>query len=40
MAQRSHEVNHDFAAGRLEDRDLLIIVLVAVAVILIIVAVH
>jgi hypothetical protein len=40
MAQRSHQVNHDFAAGRLDDRDLLIIVLVAVALILIIVAVH
>ena len=40
MAQRSHQVNHDFAAGRLDDRDLLIILLVAVALILIIVAVH
>jgi|SRR5215472_2340195 len=40
MAQRSHEVNKDFAAGRLDDRDLLIILLVAVALILIIVAVH
>lgn len=40
MAQRSHQVNKDFAAGRLDDRDLLIILLVAVAVILIIVAVH
>lgn len=40
MAQRSAQVNHDFAAGRLDDRDLLIIVLVAVALILIIVAVH
>jgi len=40
MAQRSEQVNHDFAAGRLDDRDLLIIVLVAVALILIIVAVR
>lgn len=40
MAQRSHQVNKDFAAGRLDDRDLLIILLVAVALILIIVAVH
>lgn len=40
MAQRSHEVKSDFAAGRLADRDLLIILLVAVAIILIIVAVH
>jgi len=40
MAQRSHEVKNDFAAGRLGDRDLLIILLVAVAIILIIVAVH
>jgi hypothetical protein len=40
MAQRSQEVQKDFAAGRLADRDLLIIVLVAVALILIIVAVR
>jgi hypothetical protein len=40
MAQRSHEVKNDFAAGRLGDRDLLIILLVAVAIILIIVAVR
>ena len=40
MAARSAEVNHNFAAGRLDDRDLLIILLVAVALILIIVAVH
>jgi len=40
MAQRSHEVKNDFAAGRLADRDLLIILLVAVAIILIVVAVH
>ncbi len=38
MAQRSHEVNKNFAAGRLADRDLLIILLVAVAIILIVVA--
>jgi hypothetical protein len=40
MAQRSLEVKNDFAAGRLGDRDLLIILLVAVAIILIIVAVR
>ena len=40
MAQRSLEVKSDFAAGRLGDRDLLIILLVAVAIILIIVAVR
>jgi hypothetical protein len=40
MAQRSHEVKNDFAAGRLGDRDLLIILVVAVAIILIIVAVR
>src|SRR5262245_41628773 len=38
MAQRSQEVNKNFAAGRMDDRDLLIILLVAVAIILIIVA--
>ena len=38
MAERSQQVNHDFAAGRLDDRDLLIILLVAVAIVLIIVA--
>ena len=40
LAERSQAVNKDFAAGRLDDRDLLIILLVAVALILIIVAVH
>jgi hypothetical protein len=40
MAERSREVQRDFAAGRLGDRDLLIILLVAVALILIIVAVR
>jgi pyruvate/2-oxoglutarate dehydrogenase complex dihydrolipoamide acyltransferase (E2) component len=40
MAERSREVQKDFAAGRLGDRDLLIILLVAVALILIIVAVR
>jgi hypothetical protein len=40
MAQRSRDVKNDFAAGRLGDRDLLIILLVAVAIILIIVAVR
>lgn|SRR5262245_46649844 len=40
MAQRSQEVNKNFAAGNLGDRDLLIILLVAVVIILIIVAVR
>ena len=40
LAERSREVQKDFAAGRLGDRDLLIILLVAVALILIIVAVR
>jgi len=40
MAERSREVQKDFAAGRMGDRDLLIILLVAVALILIIVAVR
>jgi len=40
MAERSREVQKDFAAGRLGDRDLLIILLVVVGLILIIVAVR
>jgi len=40
MAQRSLQVKSDFAAGRIGDRDLLIILLVVVALILIIVAVR
>jgi hypothetical protein len=40
MAERSHEVQKDFAAGRMSDRDLIIILLVAVALILIIIAVR
>jgi pyruvate/2-oxoglutarate dehydrogenase complex dihydrolipoamide acyltransferase (E2) component len=40
MAERSRVVQKDFAAGRMGDRDLLIILLVAVAIILIIVAVR
>jgi hypothetical protein len=40
MAVRSHEVQKDFAAGRMTDRDLIIILLVAVALILIIIAVR
>jgi hypothetical protein len=40
MADHARDVQKDFAAGRLGDRDLLIILLVAVAIILIIVAVH
>jgi hypothetical protein len=38
MAQRAQEVNKDFAAGRMDDRDLLIILLIAVAIVIIIVA--
>jgi hypothetical protein len=40
MAERSREVQKDFAAGRFSDRDLILILLVAVALILIIVAVR
>ena len=40
MADRSREVQKDFAAGHLSDRDLIIILLVAVALILIIIAVR
>ena len=40
MAERSREVQKDFAAGRISDRDLIIILLVAVALILIIIAVR
>lgn len=40
MADRSRQVQKDFAAGHLSDRDLIVILLVAVALILIIVAVR
>jgi len=40
MAERAQEVNKNFAAGNLGDRDLLIILLVAVVLILVIVAVR
>ena len=40
MAQRSRDVQQDFAAGRFSDRDLIIIMLVVVALILVIVAVR
>jgi hypothetical protein len=40
MAERSREVQKDFAAGRIADRDLLIILLVAVGLILVIIAVR
>jgi len=40
MADRSREVQKDFAAGRMSDRDLIIILLVAVGLILIIIAVR
>ena len=40
MAERSRDVQQDFAAGRFSDRDLIIIMLVVVALILVIVAVR
>lgn len=40
LAERSREVQKDFAAGNLSDRDLLIIVLAVAALVLIIVAVR
>jgi hypothetical protein len=40
MAERSRDVQKDFAAGNLSDRDLIIILLIAVGLVLIIVAVH
>ncbi len=40
MAERSREVQKDFAAGRFSDRDLIIIMLVVVGLILVIVAVR
>jgi pyruvate/2-oxoglutarate dehydrogenase complex dihydrolipoamide acyltransferase (E2) component len=40
MAERSREVQKDFAAGRFSDRDLIIILLVVVGLILVIVAVR
>jgi len=40
MADRSREVQKDFAAGRLADRDLIIILLIAVGLILVIIAVR
>ena len=40
LADRSREVDKDFAAGNLSDRDLLIIVIIAVLVIALIAALH
>lgn len=40
LAQRSRQVENDFAAGTLSDRDLLIIVIIAVLVIALIAAIH
>src|SRR5437868_6804481 len=40
LAARSRQVEHDFAAGNLSDRDLLIIVIIAVLVIALIAALH
>jgi len=38
LAQRSRQVDHDFAAGSLSDRDLLVIVIIAVLIIALIAA--
>ena len=40
LASRSAKTQADFAAGRLEDRDLLLIILAIAALVLVIVAVH
>jgi uncharacterized DUF497 family protein len=40
MADRSREVQKDFAAGKFSDRDLIIILLIAVGLILVIIAVR
>ncbi len=40
LAERSRQVEHDFAAGSLSDRDLLIIVIFAVLIIALIAALH
>lgn len=40
LAERSRQVEHDFAAGNLSDRDLLIIVIFAVLIIALIAALH
>jgi len=40
LAERSRDVQKDFAAGRMSDRDLLLILVVAVILIVVIVAVR
>jgi hypothetical protein len=40
LAARSRQVDHDFAAGSLSDRDLLVIVIIAVLIIALIAALH
>jgi hypothetical protein len=40
LASRSRDVQHDFAAGSLSDRDLLVIVIIAVLIIALIAALH
>jgi hypothetical protein len=40
LAGRSRQVQHDFAAGSLSDRDLLVIVIIAVLIIALIAALH
>jgi hypothetical protein len=40
LAERSRHVENDFAAGRLSDRDLLILVIIAVLIIALVAALH
>jgi hypothetical protein len=40
LADRSRQVEHDFAAGSLSDRDLLVIVIIAVLIIALVAALH
>jgi hypothetical protein len=40
LADRSRQVQHDFAAGSLSDRDLLVIVIIAVLIIALVAALH
>jgi hypothetical protein len=40
LAARSRQVEHDFAAGSLSDRDLLVIVIIAVLIIALVAALH
>jgi hypothetical protein len=40
LAERSRQLDHDFAAGRLSDRDLLVIIIIAVLVIALVAVLH